>query len=50
MDVSAADRESGFSDDDGIVGNGPNRPATGFLGGGVCIGIGGPPKTPYGPF
>ena len=50
MGVSVADRESGFSDDGGMPGNGVKTAVARFSGCGVYVGIGGPRKTPYGPF
>ena len=50
MDVLPADRESGFSADAEMPGNGVKTAVARFSGCGVYVGIGGPSKTPYAPF
>ena len=50
MEVSAAGRETGFSADVGMPGNGVKTAVARFSGGGVYVGIGGPSIGPYAPF
>lgn len=50
MGVSPADRESGFSGDAEMPGNGVKTAVARFLGAGVYVGIGGTGKTAYAPF